>query len=426
MMTPEPQRLRIDLSRLPESNNPKFYPLFFNRSRFLVLVGGAGSGKSHFVAQKKLVRMVSEPGPHRFLIARKVANTLRTSVFQLFRDYIAQFGWSDYFNVNKSDMTITFKPNGAQALFVGMDDQEKLKSIAGISGAWLEEATEFSQDDIDQLNLRLRGATLNYKQIVLTFNPISANHHLKTRFFDCEPTPRITTLRTTYLDNRFIDPEYRAELEDLRERNPSWWNIYGRGEWGIMEGLIYAPPLIGSWPITYYDDTFYGLDFGFNNPTSLIRVDMYDAEPYLTEEIYETKLTNADLIERLEGNESKGLPPIITDKNRPIYADAAEPGRIAEICKAGFNCLPADKSQGSVHAGISFCQGLRMHSKASNSNLNAEFGSYVWAKDKNGKTLDEPVKAKDHAMDAMRYGLWTHLGRRAVAFVAGGLDVSPE
>ena len=410
-------KLRIDLSRLPDCNSPKFYPLFFNKSRFLVLVGGAGSGKSHFAVQKILVRTVSEPGPHRFIVSRKVARTNRTSTFQLFRDYIAQWGWGPHFSVNKSDMTITLIPNGAQIMFVGMDDQEKLKSIAGISGAWLEEATEFSEEDIEQFNLRLRGFMPNYKQITLTFNPISANHHLKNRFFDCEPTPRITTLRTTYLDNRFIDPEYKAELEDLRERNPSWWKIYGKGEWGVMEGLIYMPPLIGDWP-QYFEDTLYGLDFGYNHPTALIRADLHDSDPYLTEELYETKLTNSDLIARLE--------PIVTNRNLPIYADAAEPGRIAELCKAGFNVLPADKGQGSVHAGISFVQGMRLHSSHGNVNLNAEFSSYVWAKDKDGKNLDEPVKAKDHAMDAMRYGLWTHLGRRAQAFVAGGLDVSPE
>jgi len=400
---PLKSRLQIDLSRLREASLPKFYPLFENQSRFLVLVGGAGSGKSHFAAEKTLVRLVSEPGPHRFVIVRKVARTLRASCFRLLNDYITRWGWLKYFNVNKSDLDITFLPTGAQIMFLGMDDPEKLKSIEQPTGFWLEEATELEADDLEQINLRLRGEMPNYKQIVLTFNPVSINHWLKTRFFDCEPSDRVTTMRTTYLDNQFIDAAYRAELEDLRLRNPSWWTIYGRGEWGVMEGLIYNPPIIGPWPESF-DETFYGLDFGFNNPTSLIRVDMKDAGAYLTEDLYETGLTNADLIARLR--------EIILRRSLPIYGDSTEPGRIAEICRAGFNCQAADKGPGSVHAGISFCQGLKLHSRSANANLNAEFSSYVWAKDKNGKTLDEPVKFKDHAMDAMRMALWTHLGKR--------------
>jgi phage terminase large subunit len=368
------------------------------------MVGGAGSGKSHFAAQKLLVRLVSETGPHRFVVARKVQRTIRASCFRLLNDYISKWGWAKHFNVNKSDLDITFIPTGAQIMFLGMDDPEKLKSIERPTGFWLEEATEFAADDLEQVNLRLRGEMQNYKQIMLTFNPISENHWLKTRFFDVEQTDRVTTMRTTYLDNLFIDAEYRAELEDLRHRNPSWWTIYGEGLWGVMEGLIYKQPVMDPWP-TGFNDTFYGLDFGYNNPTSLIRADMKDGDPYLTEDLYETGLTNSDLIAR--------LLQIVPNKNLPIYADAAEPGRIAEIYKAGFNVKPADKGQGSVHAGISFCQGLQIHSKPSNSNLNAEFGSYVWAKDKNGKALDEPVKFKDHAMDAMRYGLYTHIAKRA-------------
>jgi phage terminase large subunit len=396
-------RLQIDLSLLREASNPKFYPLFFNTSRFLVMVGGAGSGKSHFAAQKILVRLVSERGPHRFVVARKVQRTLRASCFRLLNDYVARWGWAKYFNVNKSDLDMTFLPTGAQIMFRGMDDPEKLKSVESPTGFWLEESTEFDDDDLEQVNLRLRGEMPNYKQIMLTFNPVSINHWLKTRFFDGVPSGRVTTMRTTYLDNLFIDAEYRAELEDLRLRNPSWWTIYGRGEWGVMEGLIYQQPDMSPWPASF-DETFYGLDFGYNNPTVLIRADMKDGDPYLTEDLYETGLTNADLIARLRD--------IVIKRTLPIYADAAEPGRIAEICKAGFNCLPADKGAGSVHAGISFCQGLHLHSKPSNSNLNAELSSYVWAKDKNGKTLDEPVKFKDHACDSFRMALWSHIAKR--------------
>jgi len=398
------RRIKIDLSRYHECCNPAFYPIYFNTSRFVPMVGGAGSGKSVFASQKVVNRVVSEQG-HRFLIVRKIARTLRASVFQLVLDWISHNRWTECFHVNKSDMVITFLPTLNQILFTGMDDQEKIKSIAGITGIWVEEATELSEEDLDQLDLRLRGNTRHYKQILLTFNPISANHWLKRRFFDIAPTDRVTTLRTTYLDNQFLDPEYKTVLEDLRHRNPSWWKIYGEGEWGVFEGLVYTNVTIGGeWPSSF-DEEIYGLDFGFNNPTALVRAGLRDTVPYLRECIYQSGLTNSALIALMREE--------IPDPSRPIYADAAEPGRIAEIRAAGFNCIPADKSLGSLKTGISYCQGLDIHVSADSPNLIAEFGSYVWGKDKNGVTLEEPVKFKDHGMDAARYALYTHHGRRA-------------
>lgn len=172
--------IKIDLTALPELTNDIYYPLYKDTSRYLVLYGGAGSGKSVFAAQKILVRMLTEQ-PHRFLVARKVARTLRFSVFSLFQDMIAQWELTPLFKVNKSDMTITCI-NGNQILFAGLDDPEKLKSIAGITGIWIEEASELEQKDFQQLDLRLRGPTKYYKQIILTFNPISALHWLKKVF----------------------------------------------------------------------------------------------------------------------------------------------------------------------------------------------------------------------------------------------------
>lgn len=408
---PPQSRLQIDLSRLPEASNPLFYPLFFNQSRYLVLMGGAGSGKSVFAAHKVLVRCIWDKAPHRFVALRKIARTARESVFHELQRAISAWNWGAQWHVHKQEMRLTFVPNGSEIIIGGLDDQEKIKSFSGATSFWLEEATEFTPEDIDQLDLRLRGDTGHYHQFIYSFNPISVNHHLKARFWDCDPDSDVTICHSTFLDNRFLNPQARKVLLNLKAKNPSWWKIYGEGQWGIMEGLIYDPPIIGPWPGAFHE-TFYGLDFGYNHPTALTQVDMKDGAPYITELLYESELTTSALISRLRGEDNEPAKPLIARRSLPIYADSAEPGMIAEICKAGFNCLPADKGQGSVHAGISFCQGLRIHSKSANTNLNAEFGSYVWAKDKNGKSLDEPVKAKDDGLDSMRYALWTHLGKR--------------
>jgi len=146
------------------------------------LITTPGSGKSIFAAQKKLIRTMSEDS-HRFLYCRKVARTIRDSTFQSFRQIISDWKLNAYFKLNKSEMDITYLPNGNSLISSGLDDVEKLKSIAGITGVWIEEATELDDDDFKQINLRLRGETKNYKQIIYTFNPIDDGHYINRKFF---------------------------------------------------------------------------------------------------------------------------------------------------------------------------------------------------------------------------------------------------
>ncbi|MDY2585008.1 PBSX family phage terminase large subunit [Helicobacter sp.] len=172
----------IDLSGIEKVVNKIYYPLLTNTSRYLVLYGGAGSGKSKFAGQKVLVQCLL--AKHKILVVRKVANTLRNSCFSLLCGYIAEWGLQGYFKINKSDMQILCLFNGSSILFKGMDDSEKIKSIDGITSIWIEEASELSLEDFTQLDLRLRGITKVHKQIILTFNPVSAEHWLKKRFFE--------------------------------------------------------------------------------------------------------------------------------------------------------------------------------------------------------------------------------------------------
>jgi phage terminase large subunit len=385
----------IDLSNLPAITNDVFYPLYGCRSRFLVLMGGTGSGKSYYVATRLAVRLMLEPG-HRIVAFRKVHRTCKVSVFAQFKRAIHVLGVERLWKDNLSELSWTYLPNGNMFMCAGLDDHEKLKSIEGITGAWLEEATEMSPNDLEQINLRVR----NYSdQIILTFNPISITHWLKGRFFD-ESDPDATVLRTTYKDNRFLDPKYCAGLESIKDRDRSFWLVYACGEWGVFRGLIYDP-----WPMAEPPaepaETFYGLDFGFNDPMALVRVDARDQQYYATELVHESGMTTADLIVRM--NEMN------VSKRAFMYADSAEPDRIEEIRRAGYRCLPAKKGQGSVHAGISLVKSLTIYTRPGNVNLNRELSTYKWAEDKDGKLLDEPVDIDNHAMDAVRYALQSHI-----------------
>ena len=398
---------RLDLTNLPKACNDIFYPLLFNHTkRFEVLMGGAGSGKSEFAGMEVLCRCMTEPG-HRYLVVRKVASTISGSTFQLLKDIIERHGWWPMWFENKSTYTLTCS-NGSVILHTGLDDPEKVKSKAGITSIWIEEATELTENDLDQLNLRLRGICKYFKKITLTFNPISVTHWLKKRFFDYED-PDAVVIVSTYRDNKFIDDVYKNEIEKLKNKNGSYYSIYGKGEWGRLDGVIFEPlDLMSVWP-DEFEDTFYGLDFGFNNPTALVKIQVheYNAEPihvYLTEMIYGSGIKTPSLISRMND--------LNIDEYDPIFGDPADPGRIGEIYDGGFNAKPADKGQGSVEAGISHMQGLRLHSKPSNTKLNKEFDTYSWEVDKEGNPLDKPVKFGDHSVDAVRYGIYTRMVKK--------------
>jgi phage terminase large subunit len=371
----------------------------FDESRHFGLMGGAGSGKSYACADKFIMRMVSEPG-HRLIVFRKVARTIKRSVWALLLERLSHWNIRELCTLNRTDFTIAFV-NGSEIWCVGLDDQEKLKSIQGMSGAWTEEATEFTAEDLNQINLRLRGSTPGYKQIQYSFNPISIKHHLKDRLFD-NPPASSDALITTYRDNRYIDKEYERELIEMGRKSKNFESVYVLGQWGILEGLIYDAFLTGEYP-TDPHDSFYCLDFGFNNAMALLRGDVADEGVYLTELVYESGLTTTALIRRMD--------EIKIDKGVIIYCDSAEPDRIQELCDAGYWAVGAYKGPGSVRAGIDYCQSVAIYSKADNVNLNAEAMSYAWRMDKDGKPMDEPTKINDHAMDAMRYGIYTHLGK---------------
>lgn len=382
----------VDLEHLPEMMNDKYFDLFKRTERYQIVFGGGGSGKSVAIAQIIIVRLLIEPG-HRFLVLRKVHRTLKRSVFQLIRDVIGDWGLGELFSINLTDLTVTCK-NGSQILFSGLDDVEKLKSITGITSVWVEEATEITLEDFEQVNLRLRGKTAYRKQIYLTFNPISSKHWLKGHFFDRESDDTLI-VHSTYLDNRFIDEEYKRVLEALIETDKRLYDVYALGKWGVLEGLIYDRyETIKELP-EEYEHRRYGLDFGYKNAMALIEVRIIDKNVYIRELFYQTEKTTDDLIGFMK---SEGI-----SARDQIRADAAEPDRIEQLCRNGFNAVPAKKN---VLSGIDAVKSYSLHITEDSINLLREIDTYRWAQDRNGTPLDQPVKLDDHAMDALRYTLF--------------------
>ena len=364
--------------------------LLYN-GRYLVLLGGAGSGKSYFATQKLILRAMQSK--HRFLVLRKVERTIRESVFKLFTSVISEENLSEIVSINKTDKTIKFK-NGSEIIFAGLDDPEKIKSIAGITGMFLEEATEFAEADFDQLDLRLRGMGMDYKQIVIAFNPIDHRHWLKRRFFDTILT-NARTNKTTYLDNAFIDDEYKVKMGQLKEQDENLYNIYALGNWGVpMKGLIYK-----DWKVYARKpkgDVVYGLDFGYNAPSALVKITFDDEQLYVEELLYEAGLTTYQLVERLREFDLG---------EDPVYCDAAAPDKIEELYNSGINAQPADKN---VTEGIEKVKSMPLYIHEYSENLKKELQTYKWSQDKSGILLDKPLKYNDHLLDAMRYAVYTH------------------
>lgn len=220
--------------------NPSFLPVLEeNAHRYLILYGGAGSGKSVFAVQRFLYRLLTLPLCN-ILVVRAVAATNRDSTYALFRQVISKWGLSELFSCKDSDLRISCA-NGNSVIFKGLDDTEKLKSITFPKGEltdiWIEEASEILEEDFNQLDVRLRGKGA-HKQMVLTFNPVSVLHWLKPRFFD-RKDPRAVVLKSTYKDNQFLDEDYKRTLEAYKDTDPYYYSVYCLGEWGVLGQTIF-------------------------------------------------------------------------------------------------------------------------------------------------------------------------------------------
>ena len=217
--------------------NPLFWDLYKTTNRFVINYGGAGSGKSYTQSQFEIFKCLTER--HKTLVIRKVSTTLQDSVCALFLQILSDWKLNEYYTFNKVEKRFTFV-NGSQIVCKGLDDPEKIKSIAGITRIWIEEASDLDEPDLQQLNTRLRGKKLKDPQITLTFNPISEDHWIKKSFFD-NVTDNTTVFKTTYLNNNFIDDEYMKVLNSYKDSDYNYFRVYCLGDWGKINkgGEIY-------------------------------------------------------------------------------------------------------------------------------------------------------------------------------------------
>ena len=218
--------------------NDVYLPFLENEDRYLIFYGGGSSGKSYFIVQRWIYKII-HPSRCNLLVVRQTGDTNRRSTFPLFKQVISNWNLGKHFKINESDMRIVCKLTGNEIAFAGLDDVEKIKSITFANGEltheWVEEATECREDDINQLKVRLRGGK-SKKQMVLSFNPINIQHWIKRHFID---SGLATVCFSTYKDNKFLTDDDRKALEDLKHIDEYTYNVYCLGQWGILGKTVF-------------------------------------------------------------------------------------------------------------------------------------------------------------------------------------------
>ena len=378
-----------------------------DKNRLILLMGGAGSGKSHTTAQKLLLKIINEKG-QKFLIVRKVQKTLKNSVYDLFMSIIESEGIMTEFTTYTSPMEITYNFNGNKLIFTGLDDPEKIKSFVDLTGIWIEESTEINEKDFRQLNLRMRGESIYQKNLTMTFNPVDINGWIYKKFFSNEKTYEASIYKTTYRDNKFLDEDYIKTLEDLKTASAIDWKIYGLAEWGaITENQVFT-----NWEVydkdrhkdivmdyTKHEKLLAGIDWGSTHASVCLLIALEKNNLLIFDETYikGSKTTNMDFF-KLIGN--KKYP------NSVFYlADSAEPRSINELRRSGKKVIAVKKGRDSVKHALDFLKRYRIIVHPSCENTIKELTSFSYMYDERTDSIYNipETNQQDDCIATLRY-----------------------
>jgi phage terminase large subunit len=362
------------------------------KERIVVLRGGTRSSKSYSMAQHIILNKLLALDNRVIIIARKTLPALRKTAMKLVIDLIDEYKIPVKFN--KSDLELRYKNN--LIYFMSLDDPGKIASI-DYNDCWLEEAVDFTYADFKQFNFR-SSRKGEGNQIFLSFNPVSALHWIKTELID-KRTSGIAEHVSTYKDNiAHLAPEIVKEIEALASQDQNFYRIYGLGEWGVLENLIYPKWQTFNSDPEKFDEITYGVDWGFNHSSAIVKIYWIDGKFIAKEILHQSGLTQQQFV-----NKALDLiPPEL--RRKEMYVDSAEPARIQALFNAGFNAHGALKD---VIDGISYCKTHFLGITKDSTSGIKELQSYSWKEDKNDNLIDEPIKLDDDFCDAMRYGAYS-------------------
>lgn len=397
------------VKRLSDIVLPAYREFWNSKKTYVVCKGSRGSGKSKHAALWHIFFMMRYPLSNT-LVVRKTERTLRDSCYSDLKWALHQFGVEHLWKCTTNPLEMTYIPTGQKILFRGLDDGYKITSISVPVGVlnflWLEEFYEISnENDFDILDESIRGQLPEgyWKRITATFNPWSAAHFSKKRFFDVV-SDDVLAMTTTYMDNPYLSETDLQLFERMKKNNPKRYLIAGLGEFGVSEGLIYT-----NIRLVEFDENeirtkpgikaAFGLDFGYTDPTAFIcmLVDNAGKKIYVFDEWYQTGVTNRQIAEQIQRMGFAG---------QRIICDSAERKSIAELQEYGISKAEGSrKGADSVLHGIQQIQNYEIIIHPRCKEFYREISNYCWAKDKFGRPIDKPEHEFSHGMDAARYGV---------------------
>lgn len=355
------------------------------RKRVRVVQGGTSSSKTFSIIPLLITYAAKNKGSEISIVSESIPHLRRGAI----RDFIKIMEWTGNFNQerwNRSSLTYTFT-NGSFIEFFSADQPDKMRG-ARRDVLFMNEANNINWETYMQLSIRTR------KFIYIDYNP-SAEFWAHTELIG-QPSTDFVIL--TYKDNEALEPAIVAQIESAKEKAETseywrnWWNVYGLGQVGALQGVIFNnwkqidelpadAKLLGI-----------GLDFGFtNDPTAAVAVYQHNGQYILNELIYETGLLNSDIASKLKGHTCT------------IIADSAEPKSIEELRRLGLRIKGATKGTDSVRFGIQLLQENEWLVTSGSVNLIKELRGYSWETDRSGKQTGNPIGHLNHAIDAWRY-----------------------
>lgn len=397
-------------------SQPIYNPLYLDKDHFIILVtGGRGSGKSFNVAAF-IERLTFEMTPeerivHNILYTRYTMISANISVIPEMQEKIELDGTEKFFSVKKAD--IINRMTNSRIMFRGIktssgNQTAKLKSIHGITTFVCDEAEEWtSEEDFDKIMLSIRQKGIQ-NRIIIIMNPTDSNHFIYRKYiehsfkevmFDGVPIqisthPNVLHIHTTYFDNKdHLSEQFLKEVEEMKKSDPEKYAHVVMGRWAdVAEGAVFKKWGVATEFPKEAKKVAIGLDFGFSHdPSAAVRCGIIDNRLYLEELFYKKGMHTEDLIKALRPHKHQ------------VIADSADPRLIDEIAIGGVLIYPVQKGAGSILAGIDKMQEMEIYVTSNSYNLQNELRNYIWAKDKDGKYINQPEDHDNHLIDAVRY-----------------------
>jgi len=381
--------------------NKKYTPLFDSDSRYYVITGGRGSGKSFSVTMFLL--MLTYETEHVILFTRYTLTSAHISIIPEFLEKIEAIERHEDFHITKDEIINT--KTGSKILFKGIKTSSgtqtaSLKSLSGVTTWVLDEAEELVDEDVfDKIDLSIRSQQ-QQNRVILILNPATKEHFIYKKFFEAKgveagvsTTKEDTTyIHTTYLDNLDnLSESFIKQVEDTKKRRPEKYNHAIMGGWlNKAEGVIFTNWKVGKFIDS--EDTIFGQDFGFSkDPTTLVEtyIDKDRRVIYAKLHIYKPELTTSQIAEL-----NKRYA-----KDRLIIADNAEPRLISEVKAKGLNIVPCVKYK--IIEGIELIRDYDLIIDEDSTDLIKELNNYSWLE----KKSETPISKFDHALDALRYAV---------------------